>query len=123
MTAVQLLHDLRRAGVRVGIAGDDPSMLDLDGPEAALTPARLDHLRRHKLDLLAVLRRRDLRRHVAGLIRQARRTRPDLAVSLRDAWRERLAVCAIDGGLTEDHAEQVALDELETMLYSKTRTR
>jgi len=44
-------------------------------------------------------------------------------VAMRDAWRERLAVCTIDGGLTEDHAEQVALDELETMLYSKTRTR
>lgn len=65
------------------------------------------------------------RRRVAELIRDARRReirgRGGEAVAMRDAWRERLAVCTIDGGLTEDHAEQVALDELEIMLYSKAR--
>lgn len=67
------------------------------------------------------------RRRAAELIRDARRHeirgRAGEAVAMRDAWRERLAVCTIDGGLTEDHVEQVALDELETTLYSKTRTR
>lgn len=60
------------------------------------------------------------RRRAAELIRDARRHeipgQASEAVTMRDAWRERLAVCTIDGGLTEDHAEQVALDELETML-------
>lgn len=71
------------------------------------------------------------RLRAAELIRDARRHdirgRTAEAVAMRDAWRERLAICTIDssggGGLTEDHAERVALDELETMLYSKTRTR
>lgn len=67
------------------------------------------------------------RRRAAELIRDARRHgirgQAGEAVTMRDAWRKRLAVCTIDGGLTEDHAEQVALDELVTMLYSKTRTR
>lgn len=67
------------------------------------------------------------RRRAAELIRDARRHeirgQAGEAVAMRDAWRERLAICTFDGGLTEDHAEQVALEELETMLYSKTRTR
>jgi len=67
------------------------------------------------------------RRRAAELIREARRHeirgRSGEAVAMRDAWRERLAVCTIDGGLTEGHAEQVALDELETMLYSKISMR
>ena len=67
------------------------------------------------------------RRRAAELIREARHRgnmgRTCEAVAMRDAWRERLAVCTIDGGLTEDHAEQVALNELETILYSKARTR
>ncbi len=57
------------------------------------------------------------RRRAAELIRDARRHgirgQAGEAVAMRDAWRERLAVCTIDGGLTEDHAEQVALCELE----------
>jgi hypothetical protein len=61
------------------------------------------------------------RRQAAELIRDARRHSAGEAVAMRDAWRERLAVCTIDGGLTEDHAEQVALEELEKMLYSQAR--
>lgn len=53
------------------------------------------------------------RRRAADLIRRARLLRTGQALAMRDAWRERLAVCTIDGGMTEDHAEQVALDELE----------
>ncbi len=67
--------------------------------------------------------RREIRGRAAELIRDAQRHSDGQAVAMRDAWRERLAVCTIDGGLTEDHAEQVALDELEIMLYSKKRTR
>ena len=52
------------------------------------------------------------RRRVAELIRDARRRNSNEAVAIRDAWRERLAVCTIDGGLSQDIAEKVALGEL-----------
>lgn len=56
-------------------------------------------------------------RRLAGkLIRKARQRDRGEAVAMRDAWAERLAVCTIDGGLSEDHAEQVALKELQNML-------
>lgn len=35
------------------------------------------------------------------------------AVAARDAWRERVAIATIDGGLSEVRAEAVALEELE----------
>ena len=54
------------------------------------------------------------RRRAADLIRQARREgHHDHAIALRDAWHERIAVCMIDGGMTQEAAEQVALSELE----------
>lgn len=39
-----------------------------------------------------------------------------LAVRLADAWDERIAICTIDGQLTEDQAEKVALAELGEIL-------
>jgi hypothetical protein len=57
-------------------------------------------------------------RRLAGkLIREARRRDRGEAVAMRDAWAERLAVCTIDAGFSEDHAEQVALNELQIMLF------
>ena len=58
------------------------------------------------------------RRQVAELIRHARRHRAGKALAMRDAWAERLAVCTIDGGQTDDGAEQVALAELKNFLLS-----
>ena len=53
------------------------------------------------------------RRHAARVIREARRVGDrDRAVSLRDGWRERVAICMIDGGLSEREAEQVAVGEV-----------
>jgi hypothetical protein len=53
------------------------------------------------------------RRAAATLIRGARR-RGDTgeAVALRDAWRERVAICTVDGGLSEGEAQEVAAEEL-----------
>lgn len=63
-------------------------------------------------------------RRLAGqLIREARRRDRREAVAMRDAWAERLAVCTIDGGFTEDHAEQVALKELQNMLFLRASNR
>ncbi len=57
-------------------------------------------------------------RRLAGkLIRTARQRDRGEAVAMRDAWAERLAVCTFDGGFSEDHAEQVALNELQNMLF------
>ena len=55
------------------------------------------------------------RSRVARMIREARGASPNQAVALRDAWRERLAICAIDGGMPEAEAERIALAELEAM--------
>lgn len=53
----------------------------------------------------------------ARLIRDARRGGDDgRAVALRDAWRERLAICTVDGDLSIRDAEAVALDELRTIV-------
>ena len=56
------------------------------------------------------------RRQAANLIRQAHRTGDrSRAVMLRDAWDERIAICTIDGGLSEAEAARIALAELERM--------
>ncbi len=58
----------------------------------------------------------------ARMIREARRgsARRDgdvgRAVAMRDAWRERLAICTVDGELPVWDAERIALDELGKML-------
>lgn len=65
--------------------------------------------------------RHEIRDGVAELIRHARRCQAGEAVTMRDAWRERLAICTIDGGLAEDDAKRIALAELEetTLLSGK----
>ena len=55
------------------------------------------------------------RSRVARMIREARGANPNQAVALRDAWRERLAICTIDGGMSEAEAEKIALAELEVL--------
>ena len=92
-------------------------------PRSALTPDLAEQLKAHKAELLALLRAADgvvINEHrvaVATLIRQARRARDlDLSIALRDAWRERLAICEIDGGVRIEHAEEIALEELQKIV-------
>ncbi len=60
------------------------------------------------------------RDEAARLIRDARRGGDvGRAVALRDAWRERLAICTMDGDLPLRDAERVALDELGSMLAQR----
>ena len=62
----------------------------------------------------------DPRCQVARLIYDARRNaKRDLAVALRDAWRERIAICTTDGGLTIKEAEGVAVNELLAIVAQK----
>lgn len=63
--------------------------------------------------------RRWIRRWAARLIRDARRITAGRAVAVRDAWRERVAICTVDGRLIIEDAESVALTELKTMLPSR----
>ena len=55
----------------------------------------------------------------ARLIRDARGADDGRAVALRDAWRERLAVCTMDGELSERDAETVAAKELKSMIAQR----
>lgn len=124
MSAVlSILDDLAQLGVIATANGDK---LHLNAPRGALTPDLLDRLRVHKQDLLALLRAGDaeagplpsggrtiLRGQVAKLIRRARRIDAGQAVAFRDSWRERLFICTLDGGVTIEVAEQIAMAELE----------
>ena len=57
------------------------------------------------------------RQRVAGLIREARRAgKPSLAAALRDCWRERVAICTVDGAVPEGEARSIALAEVEAMV-------
>jgi hypothetical protein len=56
------------------------------------------------------------RLQAAELIRDARRAGDrGRAIAMRDAWRERLAICEIDGSLPTENAQQIALKELYNM--------
>jgi hypothetical protein len=55
MTAEDLLHDLRRDGVRMTIPEDDPGGLVLDGPRSAMTAGLVARVKVHKPGLLALL--------------------------------------------------------------------
>ncbi len=60
------------------------------------------------------------RDEAARLIRDARRGGDNgRAAALRDAWRERLASCTIDGELPQADAEAIALDELRSILAER----
>ncbi len=56
----------------------------------------------------------------ARLIRDARRHGGDgQATAFRDAWRERLAICTMDGAIRLADAERIALDELRSLLADR----
>ncbi|MCC7409045.1 MAG: hypothetical protein IT442_13325 [Phycisphaeraceae bacterium] len=112
MTAYALLNDLRQRGVVLTAKGD---RLAYDAPRGVLTADLRALLVGLKPALLAILRGDPPPRVRAGrAIRHARQAGDNvLAVALRDAWEERLAVCTIDGGLPEEQAQRIAADEIE----------
>ena len=74
-----------------------------------------------EVDPVAILAAADgPRDHAARLIRDARRG-GDIgrAAALLDAWRERLAICTMDGAIPLADAERVALDELRSILAER----
>jgi hypothetical protein len=54
------------------------------------------------------------RQRAADVMRQVRQSDRPRSRALRDGWRERMAICVVDGGLDEHGAELVAVAELET---------
>lgn len=78
-------------------------------PEAELMsiePADASRPKRHRLDCPAAVVLDRLRLDPPD---------PDTAADLLDAYRERMAICTIDGGLSEAEAEAVAIAELDTL--------
>ncbi len=62
------------------------------------------------------------RDETARLIRDARRGGDNgRAAALRDAWRERMAICTMDGAISLADAERIALDELGSILAERQR--
>jgi hypothetical protein len=52
------------------------------------------------------------RREAAAMLRGARAAGdPERAVAMRDAWRERVAICTTDGGLSEGEAQEGAAEK------------
>ena len=59
------------------------------------------------------------RNRAARLIREARRRQGrDRAITLRDAFTERVAICTIDGGQDQRQAERIAVHEIESRCQS-----
>lgn len=56
------------------------------------------------------------RQAVIDLLLPVLRATPDRAVALRDAWAERIAICRVDGGLSVEDAEALALNELKSSI-------
>jgi hypothetical protein len=86
MSAAEALQAAQNAGVEIGIDGDDLSLKAASEPPAAI----LDELRRHKTEIIAMLR--------PGRDRWS-------AEDWRSYFEERAAVAEFDGGLLRTDAE------------------
>ena len=120
--AAVLLAELNQRGFELQIHGERLRYR----PRSAMTPDLAERIRRYKGELMAILlavRRRltqTPRSRAAKLIREARRDgNRELAAILRDAWRERIAICEIDGGLSTEAAEEVAGKNIQSVLDSQ----
>ncbi len=116
---VALLAGLAELGIQLQVQGQRLRYQ----PLAAMTADLAERSKAHKGELLTMLGGADgrpvivARLFAARLLGDARGAGElDLAVALRNAWRERMAICEIDGGLTQRHAEQVAASNLKEVL-------
>lgn len=58
------------------------------------------------------------RQPVIDLLHPVEQADPDRARDLADAWMERIAICEIDGGLSPEEAEAIALAEISDQVCS-----
>ena len=91
VAADMLLDELAARGITVKVHAGNLALW----PRDRLTSGLRGRLREHKPELLRALR-------LAALDEDQ-----------RDAWEERVAICVIDGGLSETEAEAVAWREIE----------
>ena len=106
--ASALLAELVRQGIQLQAHGDRLRYK----PRDALTGDLAERVKANKAELLALLQEAGPRTEAARMLRQVRRAGDsELAIALRDAWRERVAICEIDGGLSREDAEAEALTE------------
>jgi hypothetical protein len=96
--ATALIAELHGLGVSVGVEGGNLHLR----PKARVTSDMVDRVRQHKAEIVRAIR---LDRLAA------------LDDNHRDAWAERVAICTIDGGLSEADAEEVAWREIECCGY------
>ena len=98
--ATALIAELHGLGVSVSVKGGNLHLR----PRARITADMVDRVRRHKVEVVRAIR----------LDRLA-----TLDDNHRDAWEERVAICTIDGGLSEADAEEVAWRKMECSEYDK----
>ena len=111
--AAVLLAELSQRGIQLQAHGDRLRYR----PRNSVCADLAERMKTYKADLLAMLRATGPRAEAARMIRSARQAGDrDLAVTLRDAWRERVAICEIEGGLTPEEAEKVAEKNLKEVL-------
>ena len=120
MSAAALLADLTARGVELAAVEGRLRYR----PRPAVTAADVSRLAAHRTELLEILTagaapapiKGTARNGAARLIRGARRAGDvELAATLRDAWRERVAICTLEGELSVRDAERVAHPDLEAM--------
>ena len=122
MNARELLAACARLGATVA---SEEGRLVLSAPRP-LAPELLARMRASRSELLAELgatpassaqaKSISPRAEAATLLRRARLLgHRGRAAAMRDAWQERLAVCAIDGGIPLARAELVAVEELRRL--------
>ena len=116
--------------MRCGASGGDAPAASTDAPASAAQqpPTLVDQVMAIFTDATVVDRRpvtgmqpdghyiaeNKNRQPVIDLLQAVHKRDPDHALMLRDAWRERVAICTNDGGLVIEEAEAVALDEIES---------
>ena len=101
MTANELIAVLRARDVRLSVPA--PDRLCVNAPECFVTPWFIETLRRHKVDIIAELRRHheDARNRV--FFRELSRE-PDRRREFETQMEERAAILEFDGGLSRDDA-------------------
>jgi len=103
-TAAALLAELDGLGISARVKNGNLRLR----PKGKVTPEIMARLRPHKVEIVRALR---LKRLAA------------LNDDQRDAWQERVAICTIDGGLSEEEAESIAWAEIDGQPVSESRKR
>lgn len=103
-TAAALLAELDGLGISARVKNGNLRLR----PKGKVTPETLARLQPHKAEIVQALRSKRL---------------AALNADQLDAWQERVAICTIDGGLSEEEAESIAWAEIDGQPVSENRKR